>query len=129
MHESYGSIVAEVAEVSIDQGRIRVHEVTCAVDCGTAVNPLGIEAQLQSGIVFGLTAALYGKLPLVDGRPVLDPSMASVLSPATWQVLACCRQTVARARRPASARGPSRAPQTPPSPRFASLARVARALQ
>ncbi|WP_437724832.1 molybdopterin cofactor-binding domain-containing protein [Sorangium sp. So ce861] len=68
VHESYGSIVAEVAEVSIDQGRIRVHEVTCAVDCGTAVNPLGVEAQLQSGVVFGLTAALYGKLTLVGGK-------------------------------------------------------------
>jgi isoquinoline 1-oxidoreductase subunit beta len=68
VHESFGSIVAEVAEVSVDNGTIRVHEVTAAVDCGTAVNPLGIEAQVQSSIAYGLTAALHGKLTLVDGR-------------------------------------------------------------
>ncbi|XXX72161.1 xanthine dehydrogenase family protein molybdopterin-binding subunit [Sorangium sp. So ce134] len=68
MHESFGSIIAEVAEVSIEQGRIRVHSVTCSVDCGTAVNPLGIEAQVQGSVVFGLTAALYGKLNIVEGQ-------------------------------------------------------------
>jgi isoquinoline 1-oxidoreductase beta subunit len=68
VHESFGSIVAQVAEVSVDAGVIRVHQVTCAVDCGTAVNPLGIEAQMQSAIAFGLTAALHGKLSLVDGK-------------------------------------------------------------
>ena len=67
VHESFGSIVAEVAEISIDERGIHVHQVTCAVDCGTAVNPLGIEAQMQSAIAFGLTAALHGKLTLVDG--------------------------------------------------------------
>ncbi|MGK3988036.1 xanthine dehydrogenase family protein molybdopterin-binding subunit [Sorangium sp. So ce136] len=67
MHESFGSIIAEVVEVSIEQGRIRVHEVTCSVDCGTAVNPLGVEAQIQGSVAFGLTAALYGKLNVVDG--------------------------------------------------------------
>ncbi|WP_437504984.1 molybdopterin cofactor-binding domain-containing protein [Sorangium sp. So ce1099] len=67
MHESFGSIIAEVAEVSIEQGRIRVHEVTCSVDCGTAVNPLGVEAQIQGSVAFGLTAALYGKLNIADG--------------------------------------------------------------
>lgn len=68
VHESFGTIVAEVAEVSVEGGRIRVHAVTAAVDCGTAVNPLGIEAQIQGSIVFGLTAALHGKLTLVDGK-------------------------------------------------------------
>ncbi|XXR67566.1 xanthine dehydrogenase family protein molybdopterin-binding subunit [Sorangium sp. So ce388] len=67
MHESFGSIVAEVVEVSIEQGRIRVHEVTCSVDCGTAVNPLGVEAQIQGSVAFGLTAALHGKLNIADG--------------------------------------------------------------
>ncbi|WP_437926568.1 xanthine dehydrogenase family protein molybdopterin-binding subunit [Sorangium sp. So ce291] len=67
MHESFGSIIAEVVEVSIEQGRIRVHEVTCSVDCGTAVNPLGVEAQIQGSVAFGLTAALYGKLNIADG--------------------------------------------------------------
>jgi isoquinoline 1-oxidoreductase beta subunit len=67
VHESFGSIIAEVAEVSVEQGRIRVHAVTCAVDCGTAVNPLAIEAQMQGSIVFGLSAALHGKLTLQGG--------------------------------------------------------------
>jgi isoquinoline 1-oxidoreductase beta subunit len=68
VHESFGSIVAEVAEVSVEEGRIKVHAVTCAVDCGAAVNPLGIEAQVQSSVAFGLTAALHGKLTLKAGR-------------------------------------------------------------
>ncbi|KYF83774.1 twin-arginine translocation pathway signal protein [Sorangium cellulosum] len=68
MHESFGSIVAEVAEISIEKGRIRVHSVTCSVDCGTAVNPLGIEAQVQGSVAFGLTAALFGKLHIVEGQ-------------------------------------------------------------
>lgn len=68
LHESFGSIVAECAEVSIENKQVRVHSVTAAVDCGTAVNPLGIEAQVQSSIAFGLTAALYGKLTLSEGR-------------------------------------------------------------
>jgi isoquinoline 1-oxidoreductase subunit beta len=68
VHECFGSIVAEVAEVSIEDGRIRVHAVTCAVDCGIAVNPLGIEAQVQGSVVYGLTAALYGKLTIRGGK-------------------------------------------------------------
>ncbi|WP_437900455.1 molybdopterin cofactor-binding domain-containing protein [Sorangium sp. So ce124] len=68
MHESFGSIIAEVAEVSIEKGRIRVHSVTCSVDCGTAVNPLGIEAQIQGSVAFGLTAALYGKINIAEGK-------------------------------------------------------------
>ncbi|WP_441286753.1 molybdopterin cofactor-binding domain-containing protein [Sorangium sp. KYC3313] len=68
MHESFGSIIAEVAEVSIEEGRIRVHSVTCSVDCGTAVNPLGIEAQIQGSVAFGLTAALYGKINIAEGK-------------------------------------------------------------
>jgi isoquinoline 1-oxidoreductase beta subunit len=68
VHESFGSIVAEVAEVSVEDGRIRVHAVTCAVDCGAAVNPLGVEAQVQSAVVYGLTAALHGELTMKDGQ-------------------------------------------------------------
>ena len=67
VHESFGSIIAQVAEVSIERGRVRVHEVHCAVDCGRAVNPLGVEAQVQSSIAFGLSAALYGKLTIRAG--------------------------------------------------------------
>jgi isoquinoline 1-oxidoreductase beta subunit len=68
VHESFGSAVAQAAEVSVENGRIRVHRVVCAVDCGPVVNPDGVEAQMQSGIVFGLSAALYGEITFRDGR-------------------------------------------------------------
>jgi isoquinoline 1-oxidoreductase beta subunit len=68
VHESFGSAVAHAAEVSVDGGRIRVHRVVCAVDCGPVINPDGVEAQMQSGIVFGLSAALYGEITFRDGR-------------------------------------------------------------
>ena len=69
VHDSFGSIVAEVAEVSVDaRKRIRVHKVSCAVDCGQTVNPLGIEAQVQGAVVFGLSAALFGAVTLKEGR-------------------------------------------------------------
>ena len=67
--ESFGSIVAQVAEVSVNkQGRVRVHRVVCAVDCGRFVNPKTVEAQMESGIIFGLSAALHGAITLKDGR-------------------------------------------------------------
>jgi isoquinoline 1-oxidoreductase beta subunit len=68
MHESRGTVCAHVVEASVEDKRIRVHRVTSAIDCGTAVNPLTIEAQLQSAVVFGLSAALYGRITLADGR-------------------------------------------------------------
>ena len=68
VHESFGSWAAHVAEVSVEGRAIRVHRVTCAVDCGIAVNPAGIEAQTQSAVAFALSAALHGSLTFVDGR-------------------------------------------------------------
>jgi len=69
VHDCFGTIVAEVAEVSVDARRgIRVHKVSCALDCGQAVNPLAIEAQVQGGVVFGLSAALFGAVTLKEGR-------------------------------------------------------------
>lgn len=68
VHESFGSYVAQVAEVSVQDGAVRVHKVTCAIDCGVAVNPLMIAAQMESGIAFGLSAALQGKITFKDGR-------------------------------------------------------------
>ena len=68
LHQSFGSIVAQVAEVSVTDNRIHVHKVSCAVDCGIAVNPEGVRQQIESGIVYGLSAALHGEITLEDGR-------------------------------------------------------------
>lgn len=68
VHESFGSFVAEVAEVSVEDGRPRVHRVVAAVDCGPTVNPSIIEAQIESAICYGLTAALYGAIDIEAGR-------------------------------------------------------------
>ncbi len=69
VHESFGSFIAQVAEVSISPaGDIRVHKVVCAVDCGKYVNPDTIRAQMESGIVFGLSAALHGAITLKEGK-------------------------------------------------------------
>jgi isoquinoline 1-oxidoreductase subunit beta len=69
VHESFGSVVAQVAEVSVSpDGEVRVPRVVCAVDCGLAVNPSTVEAQIESAIVFGLTAALHGAITFKDGR-------------------------------------------------------------
>jgi len=67
--ESFGSYVAQVAEVSVAKdGKLRVHRVTAAVDCGMTVNPLTIARQIEGAICFGLSAALYGKVSYKDGR-------------------------------------------------------------
>ena len=69
VHKSFESYVAQVAEVSVSPtGDVRVHRVVCAVDCGMYVNPDTIEAQMQSAIVFGLTAALKGAITIDKGR-------------------------------------------------------------
>ena len=69
VHESFGSFVAEVAEVSVSKnGELKVHRVVCAIDCGLAVNPEGVKAQMESGIIFGLTAVKYGQITFEDGK-------------------------------------------------------------
>jgi isoquinoline 1-oxidoreductase beta subunit len=62
------AIVAEVAEVSIDQGQIRVHRVTCAVDCGLVIHPANTKYQVEGAIVYGLTAALNGEITIEGGQ-------------------------------------------------------------
>jgi isoquinoline 1-oxidoreductase beta subunit len=63
------TFLAQVAEVSVAaDGGVRVHRVVCAIDCGVVVNPAGVEAQVQSAIVYGLTAALYGEITIDRGR-------------------------------------------------------------
>jgi CO/xanthine dehydrogenase Mo-binding subunit len=67
VHESFGSVVAEVAEVSVQDHVIKVNRVVAAVDCGTIVNPDQVRAQVESAVVFGLTAALKGRITIKDG--------------------------------------------------------------
>ncbi len=68
--ECFGSVVAQVAEVELVDGEVRVHRVVCAIDCGIVVNPDTIEAQVESGIAYGLSAALYGQISIENGRAV-----------------------------------------------------------
>ena len=66
---AFASYLAQVAEVEVaNDGSVRVRRVVCAVDCGTVVNPDTVQAQIQSGIMFGVTAALFGQITLKDGR-------------------------------------------------------------
>jgi isoquinoline 1-oxidoreductase subunit beta len=67
LHECFGSVVAEIVEASIENGRPRVHRVVCAADIGTVVNPGIVAQQLEGAVVFALSAALYGKIDIEDG--------------------------------------------------------------
>ena len=67
LHQSFGSIVAQVAEVSLQGGTPRVHCVVCAIDCGTVVNPDTVAQQVESSVVFALSAALFGNIDIQDG--------------------------------------------------------------
>ncbi len=66
--EGYGSYVAQVSEISIDNGAVRVHKVTCAVDCGMIVNPDIVKAQVESSVAYGMSAVLLSKITFKDGK-------------------------------------------------------------
>ena len=68
LHESFGSVVAQVVDARVQAGKVRVERVCCAVDVGFAINPDGVVAQMESGIVYGLSAALYGEIGIERGR-------------------------------------------------------------
>ena len=71
IHECYGSIIGQVAEVTVSKkGEVKVDRVVAAVDCGHVVNPGIVEAQIQSGVIYGLSAALYDEITIKDGRVV-----------------------------------------------------------
>ena len=67
VHESFGSYVAQIVEISMEKGQPKMHKVVCAIDCGVAVNPDGVKAQMESCIVFAQTMALYGEITIEDG--------------------------------------------------------------
>ena len=66
--EGYSSLIAQVAQISLSAGRVRLHKITCVLDCGQAINPRIIESQLESAIVYGLSAALWGTITVQAGR-------------------------------------------------------------
>jgi isoquinoline 1-oxidoreductase beta subunit len=66
--EGYTTHLAQVAEISLEGGELKVHKIVCVVDCGQMVNPRIVESQIESGIVFGLSAALWGEVTIVGGR-------------------------------------------------------------
>ena len=69
IHESFGTIVGEVVEASVSaRGEVRVHRVVAVVDCGHVINPRTVEMQIESGVIYGLTAALSGEITIKDGR-------------------------------------------------------------
>ena len=69
LHESFGSLVAQVVEASVPDGKtVKVHRVTAAVDCGFAINPDQVVAQIQGSVIYGLSAALYGEITVDQGR-------------------------------------------------------------
>ena len=70
LHECFGSIIGLVTEISIANGTVRAHKVTCAVDCGWIVNPDTIKAQMEGGVIYGLSAALRGQITIDKGRVV-----------------------------------------------------------
>ncbi|HMB62152.1 MAG TPA: molybdopterin cofactor-binding domain-containing protein [Eudoraea sp.] len=67
IHQSFGTVVAQVAEIEITEEGLKVHRVVCVADPGFAFHPDGFKAQMESGIVFGLTAALYGEITIENG--------------------------------------------------------------
>ncbi|HRI69756.1 MAG TPA: xanthine dehydrogenase family protein molybdopterin-binding subunit [Polyangium sp.] len=68
VHHSFGSYVAQIAEVTVDGGKVKVDRVICAVDCGEIVHPGIVESQMESGIIYGLTAALKSSIKVEDGK-------------------------------------------------------------
>ncbi len=68
LHQSFGTVVGQIAEVSVRAGSLRVHRITCVVDCGIAINPNQVVAQMEGSIIFALSAALHGEIAIDDGQ-------------------------------------------------------------
>ena len=66
--EAMASYVCQIVELSVENEQITVHKVVCAINCGLAVNPDGVRAQMEGGIVYGLTAALFGEITIKNGE-------------------------------------------------------------
>jgi len=109
LNEAYGTFIAAVCEASVDaSGNACIHRIVVALDPGTVVNPMAVEAQVQSGVVFGLTATLYGEITIADGcveqanfddyrmlRMAEMPKVECVLVPSGGYFSGCGEQPVA----------------------------------
>jgi isoquinoline 1-oxidoreductase beta subunit len=112
LHRSFGAIVAQVAEVSQADGQIRVHRVVCAIDCGTVVNPGTVAQQMESGVIFGLSAALFGQIDIV-GSVVQQSNFPSYPMVSLSQAPKVETHTVPSTRSPAGAGEPAVPPIAP----------------
>jgi isoquinoline 1-oxidoreductase beta subunit len=109
LNEAYGTFIAAVCEASVDASdKAYMHRIVVALDPGTVVNPLSVKAQVQSGVVFGLTATLYGEITIADGgveqanfddyrmlRMAEMPKVECVLVPSGGTFSGCGEQPVA----------------------------------
>jgi isoquinoline 1-oxidoreductase beta subunit len=66
--EGYGTYMAQVAQISLENGKVKVHRIVCAVDCGQVVNRDIVTAQVEGSIIFGLTSTLWGEINIQRGR-------------------------------------------------------------
>ncbi|MFW2406050.1 MAG: molybdopterin cofactor-binding domain-containing protein, partial [Gammaproteobacteria bacterium] len=66
--EGYNTYMSQVADITVRGGKIKVEKITCAVDCGQVINPSGVRAQVESAVIFGLSAALWGQIDIAGGR-------------------------------------------------------------
>ena len=108
--------MAQVAEVEVSKdGAVRVRRVVCAVDCGTVVNPDTVRAQIQSAIIFGITAALYGEITLKDGR--VEQTNFDTYQMLRMNEAPAIEVHIVQSSEPPGGMGePGRRPSSPPSP-------------
>jgi hypothetical protein len=120
--EGYTTCVAQVAEISVQGGELKVHKIVCALDCGQTVNPRIIESQIQSGIVLGLSSALWGDVTIAGGAVQqtnfnsyrVQRRAGSARPPSPWWPL---RSATRSSRPPASVCGDCRSLRTAASKR------------
>jgi isoquinoline 1-oxidoreductase beta subunit len=112
LHESFGSIVAQVLEASLDGTRPRVHRVVCAVDCGIVVNPGIVAQQMESGVMFGLAAALHGRID-IEGGVVRQKNLPDLPLPTLADTPQIETHIVASDRPPAGVGEPGTPPVAP----------------
>ena len=127
VHESFGTCVAQVAEVGLEGGQVRVRRVVCAIDCGTVVNPAIVAQQVEGSVVFGLSAALHGRIDIAGGvvqqgnfpdYPMIAMASAPVVE--TW---------IVRSERPPSGVGEPALPPVAPAVANALFALTGRRLR